>query len=74
MSGSGRNWIFRISNPATPNDDPVTWEGAWKHLTYCVWQKEKSASGLVHYQVRCRSTRPLIFEKYLIFCTFTNMR
>ena len=67
MSVLSRNWVFRIANPSVPADDPVTWEGSVRHLTYCIWQKEKSESGLVHYQVRCRSTRLLIFGKFFIF-------
>lgn len=61
---SGRNWIFTINNPATPDDDPVTWEGSVRHLTYCVWQKESGENGTPHYQVRCRSSRMHKFRSF----------
>lgn len=41
----GKYWVFRISNP-TDDQAPASWDD----LEYCVWQKEKSESGLVHLQ------------------------
>lgn len=38
-------WVFRISNPVT-DDIP----GNWPAVQYCVWQKEKASSGLIHLQ------------------------
>lgn len=39
------NWVFRISNPVD-DQEPTGWIG----VKYCVWQKEKAASGLIHLQ------------------------
>lgn len=52
IASNAKNWCFTINNPTADLsfDDPGV-------IAYCVWQKEKGASGTPHYQGYIQFTR-----------------